>query len=39
MTPAQAVSAGAAERLVVSAARLMAGRSTVFIGTGLPMLA
>lgn len=30
---------GPAERLVVSAARLMAGRSTVFIGTGLPMLA
>ena len=28
-----------AERLVVGAARLMAGRSTVFIGTGLPMLA
>lgn len=28
-----------AELLVVSAARLMAGRSLVFIGTGLPMLA
>lgn len=34
-----AVAATAVELLVVSAARLMAGRSTVFIGTGLPMLA
>ncbi|TBR17159.1 3-oxoacid CoA-transferase [bacterium] len=34
-----AVAASSAELLVVSAARLMAGRNLVFIGTGLPMLA
>lgn len=34
-----ATEVNAVETLIVSAARLMAGRTTVFVGTGLPMLA